>query len=145
MDGDLDLNTAPELLQALTRLVDGGERAVVVDLAGLEFCDSSGLSVLVRVRNRLTELGGSVTLAAATPIVQRVLEVSGLDEIFGTYPSVEAARAAAAEEDSGNGPVAGDGGRTGRRGQKRAEHADGGGLAGAIGAQEAEHLASRHR
>ena len=111
--GDLDLNTAPELLQALTRLVDDGRRAVVVDLTGVDFCDSSGLSVLVRVRNRLTELGGSVTLAAATPIVQRVLEVSGLDEIFGTYPSVEAARAAAAEEDSGNGPVASDGGRTG--------------------------------
>jgi anti-sigma B factor antagonist len=111
--GDLDLNTAPELLQALTRLVDDGRRAVVVDLTGVGFCDSSGLSVLVRVRNRLTELGGSVTLAAATPIVQRVLEVSGLDEIFGMYPSVEAARAAAAGTESGDGPVVGDGGRTG--------------------------------
>jgi anti-sigma B factor antagonist len=106
--GDLDLNTAPELLQALIRLVDAGERAVVVDLAGVEFCDSSGLSVLVRVRNRLTGLGGSLALAGPTPIVQRVLEVSGLDEIFGTYPSVEAARDASA-----HGPVTGHGGGAG--------------------------------
>jgi len=106
--GDLDLNTAPELLQALTRLVDAGERVVVVDLAGVEFCDSSGLSVLVRVRNRLAGLGGSLALAAPTPIVQRVLEVSGLDEIFGTYPSVEAARDASAHS-----PVTGDGGGAG--------------------------------
>jgi anti-sigma B factor antagonist len=105
--GDLDLNTAPELMQALTRLVDGGERRVVVDLAGVGFCDSSGLSVLVRVRNRLTGLGGSVTLAAPTPIVQRVLEISGLDEILGTYPSVDEARAASA-----NGPVVRDAGAT---------------------------------
>ncbi|OLE28920.1 MAG: hypothetical protein AUG44_06065 [Actinobacteria bacterium 13_1_20CM_3_71_11] len=106
--GDLDLNTAPELLQALTRLVDAGERVVVVDLAGVEFCDSSGLSVLVRVRNRLAGLGGSLALAAPTPIVQRVLEVSGLDEIFGMYPSVEAARDASAHR-----PVTGDGGGAG--------------------------------
>ncbi|OLB64745.1 MAG: hypothetical protein AUI10_09795 [Actinobacteria bacterium 13_2_20CM_2_72_6] len=110
--GDIDLNTAPELLQALTALVDDGRRALVVDLTGVGFCDSSGLSVLVRVRNRVTELGGTVMLAAATPIVQRVLEVSGLDEIFGRYPSVEAARAAAAEE-SADGSVVGDGRRTG--------------------------------
>jgi len=110
--GDIDLNTAPELLQALTALVDDGRRALVVDLTGVGFCDSSGLSVLVRVRNRVTELGGTVMLAAATPIVQRVLEVSGLDEIFGRYPSVEAARAAAAEE-SVDGSVVGDGRRTG--------------------------------
>lgn len=110
--GDLDLNTAPELLQALTLLVDDGRRALVVDLTGVGFCDSSGLSVLVRIRNRLAELGGTVALAAASPIVQRVLEVSGLDEIFGMYPSVEAARAAL-DAPSGDGPVMGDGGHTG--------------------------------
>jgi anti-sigma B factor antagonist len=106
--GDLDLNTAPELLQALTRLMDDGQRALVLDLTGVGFCDSSGLSVLVRVRNRVTELGGRLTLAAATPIVQRVLEVSGLTEIFGTYPTVEAARAAATGGGSVDGAVVGD-------------------------------------
>ena len=92
--GELDLTTAPELHQALTGLVDDGWRYLIVDLARLEFCDSSGLSVLVRVKNRLDEVGGEVTLAAPTPIVQRVLEVSGLAEVFGTYPSVDEATAA---------------------------------------------------
>jgi anti-sigma B factor antagonist len=92
--GDVDLNTAPELLEALNGLVDAGRRALVVDLADVEFCDSSGLSVLVRVRNRLAELGGDLALARATPIVERVLEVTGLAEVFGTYRSVEDARTA---------------------------------------------------
>jgi anti-sigma B factor antagonist len=95
--GDLDLNSAPELLRALTGLVDDGNRSLVVDMAGVDFCDSSGLSVLVRIRNRLIDLGGTLALAAPTPIVQRVLEVSGLDEIFGRYPTVEAARAASGD------------------------------------------------
>ncbi len=66
--GELDLSSAPELLQALTRLVDAGRRDLVVDLSGVRFCDSSGLSVLVRVKNRLDGLGGDVTLAGAHPI-----------------------------------------------------------------------------
>ena len=39
-------------------------------------------------------LGGRIDLAAPTPIVQRVLDVSGLTEIFATFPTVEAARTA---------------------------------------------------
>ena len=104
--GELDLTTAPELLQALTSLVDDGRRYLVVDLARLEFCDSSGLSVLVRVKNRLDEVGGEVALATPTPIVERVLEVSGLAEVFGTYRSVD--EAVAAGSGSVTGRVVGD-------------------------------------
>jgi anti-sigma B factor antagonist len=92
--GDLDLGTAPELFDTLTGLIDAGRRSIVVDLAGVDFCDSSGLGVLVRVRNRLTQLHGAVVVARPTETVQRVLEVSGLVEAFGAYPSVEAARVA---------------------------------------------------
>jgi anti-anti-sigma factor len=95
--GELDLTTAPELLQALTALVDDRRHQLIVELSRLNFCDSSGLSVLVRVKNRLDELGGDVTLAGPTPIVERVLEVSGLAEVFGTYRTVDEALAARAE------------------------------------------------
>jgi anti-sigma B factor antagonist len=100
--GELDLAVAPELLQALTMLVDQGRRRLILDLTRLEFCDSSGLSVLVRVKNQLDGLGGGVTLAGPTAVVERVLEVSGLAEVFGTYPSVAAALS------SSTGPVGGD-------------------------------------
>jgi anti-anti-sigma factor len=90
--GELDLTTAPELLRALSVAIDSGRRVLVVDLSGVGFCDSSGLSALVRTRNRLDEVGGAVGLVGATPIVQRVLDISGLTEVLGAYPSVEAAR-----------------------------------------------------
>jgi anti-anti-sigma factor len=92
--GELDLTTAPELLRALSVAIDSGRRVLVVDLSGVDFCDSSGLSALVRTRNRLDAVGGAVGLVGATPIVQRVLDISGLTEVLGGYPSVEAARAA---------------------------------------------------
>lgn len=92
--GDIDLNTAPRLLDEANRLIDSGCTALVLDLSGVGFCDSSGLSALVRMRNRVQPLGGRISLAGPTPIVQRVLEVSGLTEIFSTFPTVAAARAA---------------------------------------------------
>ncbi len=95
LHGDIDLNSAAQLLDAATRVIDADGAVLVLDLAGVEFCDSSGLSALVRLRNRVQPLGGRIDLAGPTPIVQRVLEVSGLTEIFGTFPTVEAARAAA--------------------------------------------------
>jgi anti-sigma B factor antagonist len=96
--GELDLNTAPDLYQALTALVDEGCVHLVVDLSEVDFCDSSGLAVLIRIRNRLDGLAGELMLAAPTPIVNRVLEVSGLTDVFGVYPSVAAARAARAAD-----------------------------------------------
>jgi anti-sigma B factor antagonist len=94
LHGDIDLNTAPKLVEEAGRLIDDGSQVLVLDLSGVGFCDSSGLSALVRLRNRVQPLGGRVILAGPTPIVQRVLEVSGLTEIFGTFPTVEAALAA---------------------------------------------------
>ena len=92
--GEIDLNTAPHLSHAADRLIDDGHLVLVLDLSAVDFCDSSGLSALIRVRNRLLPADGQLILAGPTPMVRRLLETSGLTEIFGTYPSVEEARAA---------------------------------------------------
>jgi anti-sigma B factor antagonist len=67
---------------------------IVLDLSQLTFIDSTGLGVLVGAQRRARETGGEVRLAGAAPGVQRVLEVTGLDTVFGVFPSVDDARAA---------------------------------------------------
>jgi len=94
--GELDLATAPELSELTTRLLEQGDSRLVYDLSGLTFCDSTGLTVFVRAKNRIDELGGRLSLAAPSPIVHRVLDVSGLLQVLDTQPSVADAVAAAA-------------------------------------------------
>jgi len=65
---------------------------VVVDARKLAFCDSSGLSALVQIANRLAER--RLAIAAPTPIVRRVLEMSGLVDAFVVTESLPAALAA---------------------------------------------------
>ncbi len=92
--GELDLATAPELSDLTTRLLEQGDARLVYDLSGLTFCDSTGLTVFVRAKNRVDELGGRLSLAAPSPIVHRVLDVSGLLQVLDTRSTVADAVAA---------------------------------------------------
>ena len=80
--GELDMSTAPQLRDELLRLTSDGARQVTVDLSQLEFMDSTGLSVLITGLKRLRERGGDMALRSPTPNTRRVLEITGLTEVF---------------------------------------------------------------
>jgi len=87
--GELDLETAPELVTAAFALIDTGTTDVIINASKLRFCDSSGLSAFVRIANRLESTGGRLAIVDAHPMVRRVLEVSGLVEAFVVSESVD--------------------------------------------------------
>ena len=60
--GEIDIHTAHALGDRLADVVASGERTLIVDLGGVEFLDSSGLSVLVGGLNRVRDVGGSLSL-----------------------------------------------------------------------------------
>jgi anti-anti-sigma factor len=62
-----------------------------VDLAGLEGIGYSGLSVLLRVQKWTRRSGGDLPLAAPQQPVRRILEATGLIDVFAVYHSVEEA------------------------------------------------------
>jgi anti-sigma B factor antagonist len=86
--GEIDLYTAPQLQSELTRLPRSGFDRVVVDLSGVEFCDSTGMNVLLSAMKRLRERGGNLELAAPRSAVRRILQVTGLDTVFTVHERV---------------------------------------------------------
>jgi anti-anti-sigma factor len=78
--GELDLATAPELEQLLIERIDASQ-AVVVDLRGLEFMDSSGIRVLVAAHTRAGRTGTRVFIVRPEPdsAVAKIVAVAGLD------------------------------------------------------------------
>ena len=91
LHGDLDLHSAEDLRSALRRLIDGPVSRVVIDLGGVAFCDSVGLSAFVDGHRRCQAAGGYLRLAAATPFLQHILAVVGLTGPVALYRTVEAA------------------------------------------------------
>lgn len=88
VSGELDTPGAERLLARLDRLLGQGHRSVVLDLSAVTFCDSSGISALVRGHARASAAAGRLRLSAASPQVTRVLEVSGLARMLGLQSTV---------------------------------------------------------
>ena len=89
--GSLDIDTAPSLKANLDWLVERLAPRVIVDLSGLDFCDSMGVGVLVTAHGRALERGGWVRLAAPSGFLRRLLDTLGLTEYLSLHPDVETA------------------------------------------------------
>jgi anti-sigma B factor antagonist len=81
LTGDLDGDTCAQLSAALAAGAPTG--SLVIDLGGLTFIDSSGITELVEAREACIKRKATFTLRSTTPPVRRVLEITGLLEHFG--------------------------------------------------------------
>ncbi|WP_285709270.1 STAS domain-containing protein [Microtetraspora sp. NBRC 16547] len=88
--GEIDLYTAPRLQAEFTRLLETGPERVVIDMSGVEFCDSTGMNVLLSALKRLRERGGILEVASPRPAVRKILQVTGLDSVFIVHETVPA-------------------------------------------------------
>ncbi len=88
--GELDLVDAAGVAAALVT-VAAREPQIIVDLAALEFIDSSGVAALARGRTHARHAGGDLLLAAPRQPVLRVLAVTRLVGDFSVHASVEEA------------------------------------------------------
>ncbi|MDT0609924.1 STAS domain-containing protein [Streptomyces lancefieldiae] len=89
--GELDHHTADLLREPLEDCLAKGFNRLVVDCSRLEFCDSTGLNVLLGARLKAEAAGGGVHLVAMQPVVARVFEITGAEAVFTLHDTLEAA------------------------------------------------------
>jgi anti-sigma B factor antagonist len=88
--GEIDLATAAMLAETIAQALDAPDpQPVVVDLAEVRFCDSSGIRVLVHGRRLADERGLSYRVVGATGVVLDVLEVTGVWAELSTPAATE--------------------------------------------------------
>ena len=89
--GEVDVYTAPTLDQALSATIADGCTCVVVDLTGVDFLDSTGLSVLVKALKRIREADGSLDVVVSADRVAKVFRLTGLDKVIPLHSELAVA------------------------------------------------------
>ena len=89
--GEIDMATAPDLRERLVAHEADQVSAIVVDLTGVSFIDSTVLGVLVAAYRRQEDAGGTFKLVVTEPRVLKVLEITDLNSVFPVYASVDEA------------------------------------------------------
>jgi len=90
--GELDIATISTLGAAVAQILgDDVPPRIVFDMAGLTFCDATGLGGLVAVQRRCDSRGGWMRLARPTGQLQELLDITGLGTTMPAYRTVEQA------------------------------------------------------
>ncbi|MFI6273563.1 anti-sigma factor antagonist [Streptomyces sp. NPDC050988] len=90
--GEIDLDGEQQLKQELRRALAESVTGVDLDLSGVDFCDCSGLNVLLRLRRRALKDAKTVVIQSADPVVERLLAVTETSSLFAPAPTADAAR-----------------------------------------------------
>jgi anti-anti-sigma factor len=92
MSGRLHLgNSLTYAENAVNRLIEGGTRKLVIDLAKLDYIDSSGLGMLIFCGGRMEASGGRMRVAGAAGGVARVFEIAHASRVLQFDPDLESA------------------------------------------------------
>jgi anti-sigma B factor antagonist len=76
--GELDVATAARFREAVHRALEGRGRRLTVDVADLDFIDSTAVGVLVSAVKAMAAKGGTVAVLQPSRAIRRVLDMTGL-------------------------------------------------------------------
>lgn len=84
VEGSLNVKVASELQDELDEVLEMGEKDIIVDMSSTSYIDSTGLGVLVGLKEKLDEIGGDVAITGLRDYCLEVFKVTRLHEYFAT-------------------------------------------------------------
>jgi anti-anti-sigma factor len=91
LPAEIDMANADRVGQQLGSALAPGVATVIADMTATRFCDSSGMSMLVRAHGQAAANGTELRLVVASTAVLRTLTLLGLDQLLPIYPSLSQA------------------------------------------------------
>ena len=92
--GRVDSETAPELDDALTKLLQANRNQIVLNLQGVDYMSSAGLRAIVKAYQAVQKGGGNLRLASVSTPVEVILRTVGMMQMLQMYPTEQEAMAA---------------------------------------------------
>ena len=93
--GEIDIYTTPQFKEAVSAAIDENKPAIIINMTQVTYMDSSGFGTLLSATKRLRPLDGALYLSGCNDSIQRMLQITRLNTIFGVYATEDEALAAA--------------------------------------------------
>jgi anti-sigma B factor antagonist len=93
LPAEIDVSNADQIREDLLAAVAQDASLVIADMSATTFCDSAGVTALVRAMRKANASGTGLRVTTSAPAVTRVLAITGVDQLIDIYPSVAAAMA----------------------------------------------------
>jgi len=85
LEGEMDTNTSPEILEALDKLRKDGVMKMVLNLENLDFISSAGLRVLLATAQQLKTSGGDLRVCQLNKEIKEVFDISGFSTLLMVF------------------------------------------------------------
>jgi anti-sigma B factor antagonist len=108
MPAEIDATIADDMREALLSVLNLGARAVVIDMTRTSFCDSAGVSALIRAQRRAIACDAQLRIATRSAAVLRLFTLIGVTAAIDVHPDVASALASvprAMKQDHGPPPA----------------------------------------
>ncbi len=90
----LDAGTTPQFKSDALAAIEDSTRGLVVDLAQVQFVDSTGLGAMVSLLKKLAPKGKLALANVTSPRIKQLLKLTRMDKILKSYDSLEEALSA---------------------------------------------------
>ena len=89
LSGEVDAYTSTHFRDIMLGVIEEGLYNIVIDMAMVEYIDSSGLGALVGGLKRITEKNGKIYIVSGSDQVKKVFEITGLGRVFEMFDNTE--------------------------------------------------------
>lgn len=85
VSGKIDAYQAIKLKDALNEVIDNGSKKIIVNLAQVNFLDSTTLGTLISALKRVKTTGGEICVTCLQPSVKEIFQLTRLDKVFQIF------------------------------------------------------------
>jgi len=107
LPAEIDVTNAGPAGEELLTALNQGAALLIADMSTTRFCDSAGVSAMVRVFRQAAASGRAMRMVVSTSAVQRVLSITGFDRLVDVFPSVAMSLAGAPGQPQPDSAIAG--------------------------------------
>ena len=98
---EIDLTIADPLREALLAVLNQGALGLIADMTATTFCDSAGITALVRAARRAAAGDATMRIVVTAAPVLRIFNLVGIDRLIDIHPSVPTALASMPDQTGG--------------------------------------------